>query len=98
VIQRFCFVKLSDAEVPTRAAFAEALRAELADAGADAVVGLPADSSAARWDLSLVITCASLAAWTALAQTPAMIAILDGIAARAAVVKSWTFEIGTVSL
>jgi hypothetical protein len=92
VVQRFCFVKLADDEVGTRAAFAERLRAELAEAGADAVVGLPADDSAARWDLSIVISAASLAAWNALARTPAMIGILDDLAARAAVVKAWTFE------
>jgi hypothetical protein len=92
VVQRFCFVKLADAEIAGRAALAGKLRAALAEAGADAVVGLPADDSAARWDLSIVITAASLAAWTALALTPAMIGILDDLAARAAVVKAWTFE------
>src|SRR5690606_28643313 len=66
VIQRFCFVKLADDEVATRAELAELLRARLISAGADAVVGLPADASAARWDLSIVITAASLEAWNAL--------------------------------
>jgi hypothetical protein len=92
VIQRFCFVKLLDGEVGTRAELAEKLRAELAQAGADAVIGLPADDSAARWDLSIVISAASLQAWSALAQLPAMIGVFDDLAARAAVVKAWTFE------
>jgi hypothetical protein len=92
VIQRFCFVKLRDDEVPGRAALAERLRAELAAAGADAMVGLPADASAARWDLAITITAASLAAWNALAQLPAMTGVLDDVAARAEVVKAWTFE------
>jgi hypothetical protein len=92
VIQRFCFVKLQDDEVAGRAALADRLRAELAEAGADAVVGLPADDSAARWDLSIVITAASLEAWNALARGPAMVSILDDLAARAAVVKAWTFD------
>ena len=92
MIQRFCFVKLRDDEVPTRVALAERLRAELAAAGADAVVGLPADASAARWDLAVTITAASLAAWHALAQQPEMIGVLDDLAARAEVVKAWTFE------
>lgn len=91
MIQRFCFVKLLDGEVPRRGEVAELLRAELAAAGADAVVGLPADDSAARWDLSIVITAASLDAWRALAMAPAMAGVLDGLAARAAVVKAWTF-------
>jgi len=92
VIQRFCFVKLLDDEVPTRAELAELLHAQLTSAGADAVVGLPADPSAAKWDLSIVITAASLDAWHALAQLPAMIGVFDELAARAAVVKAWTFE------
>lgn len=92
MIQRFCFVKLRDDEVATRAELADKLRAELLDAGADAVVGLPADDSAARWDLSIVITSASLDAWNALARLPAMIGVFDELAERAAVVKAWSFE------
>jgi hypothetical protein len=92
VIQRFCFVKLLDDEVAGRAELAEKLRAELAAAGADARVGLPADDSAARWDLSIVIDAASLEAWNALASAPAMVGVFDELADRAAVVKAWTFE------
>ena len=92
MIQRFCFVKLLDDEVGTRAELAEMIYAQLTSAGADAVVGLPADDSAARWDLSIVITAASVEAWNALAHLPAMIGVFDELAARAAVVKAWTFE------
>jgi hypothetical protein len=92
VIQRFCFVKLVDNEVAGRAALADKLRAELIEAGADVAVGIPADASAQRWDLSIVITAASLEAWNALAQLPAMIDVFDDLAARADVVKAWTFQ------
>jgi phosphoglycerate dehydrogenase-like enzyme len=92
VIQRFCFVKLRDDEVATRGELAEMLSAQMRAAGADVVVGLPADDSAARWDLSIVITAASLAAWNALAQAPAMTGVFDELAQRASVVKAWTFE------
>jgi len=92
VIQRFCFVKLRDDVVARRGVLAAQLSAELREAGADAVVGLPADASAARWDLSIVITAASLEAWHALAQVPAMIGVFDQLAERADVVKAWTFE------
>lgn len=92
MIQRFCFIKLLDAEVETRAELAAMLRAQLESAGADVVVGLPADDSAARWDLSIVITAASLAAWNALARQPAMTGVFDELSVRAAVVKAWTFE------
>jgi hypothetical protein len=91
MIQRFCFVKLLDDEVGSRAELADKLRAELTAAGADAVVGLPADDSAARWDLSIVITAASLDAWRALAMAPAMVGVFDELAEHAAVVKAWTF-------
>ena len=96
MIQRFCFVKLLDDEVDRRGELAEKLRAELIAAGADAVVGLPADDSAARWDLSVVITAASLDAWHALSRLPAMIGVFDDLAERSAVVKAWTF--GAVGL
>ena len=92
MIQRFCFVKLADAEVASRRELAEMLAAQLRAAGAEAVVGLPADASAASRDLSIVITAASLAAWNALAQVPAMTGVFDELAQRAAVVKAWTFE------
>jgi hypothetical protein len=39
-----------------------------------------------------VINAASLEAWTALAHLPAMIGVFDELAARATVVKAWTFE------
>ena len=91
MIQRFCFVKLLDDEVGTRAELAEMLRAQLISAGADAIVGLPADDSARKWDLSIVINAASLEAWHALAAQPAMTGMFDELAARAQVVKAWTF-------
>lgn len=91
MIQRFCFVKLRDEAAAGRTELAEKLRAELAAAGADAVVGLPADASAARWDLSITITCASLDAWHALAQLPAMDGVFDELAELAEVVKAWNF-------
>ena len=92
MIQRFCFVKLADDEVATRGELAQALSARMRAAGAEVVVGLPADESAARWDLSIVITTASLTAWDALARSPAMIGAFDELARRATVVKAWTFE------
>lgn len=92
MIQRFCFVKLRDDEVAIRGELATALAARLAAGGADAVVGLPADDSAIRWDLSIVIAAASLDAWRQLAESPAIAGVFDELAARAKVVKSWTFE------
>ena len=92
MIQRFCFVKLSDDEIATRGELAEMLSAQMRSAGADVVVGLPADASAARWDLSIVITAASLDAWNALAELPAMTGVFDELSQRATVVKAWTFE------
>ena len=96
VVDRFYFVKLVDDEVPARAAIAARVRAELgAVAGVDRVtVGVPADTSAARWDLSIVIRADDLAAWQRLAADPRLIALLDDwLAAKAAVIKAWTFSI-----
>ena len=92
MIQRFCFAKLLDDEVAGRVALAADLARRLSAAGAQAVVGVPADESAIRWDLSIVITAASLEAWTQLAGSPAIAAAFAELAARADVVKAWTFE------
>ncbi len=92
MIQRFCFVKLLDEEVGTRRELAEMIRAQLVSAGADVVVGIPADDSAAKWDMSIVISAASLQAWSALAMQPAMTGVFDELAGRAKVVKAWTFS------
>ena len=92
MIQRFCFVKLIDDEVATRRELAQMLRAQLESAGCDVVVGVPADHTAARWDISIVITAASLEAWNAIAMRPAMTGVFDELSVRSAVVKAWTFE------
>lgn len=92
MIQRFCFVKLADHEVETRGELAQILRVQLESAGANAVVGTPADDSAARWDLSIVIATETLEAWHTLSALPMMTGVFDELAARAVVVKAWTFE------
>jgi hypothetical protein len=98
MVDRYLFVKLLDDEVPERAALAAHLRAALVTAvgaAASVTVGVPADASAARWDLSIVVRVADLATWTRLAAAPAVAALLDAwLPERAAVVKAWTFDVG----
>lgn len=93
MVDRFIFVKLLDGEVTAREAIADYLADQLgAVAGADAVtVGIPADASAARWDLSIVVAAADVAAWEAIAARAAAV-LDDWLPARAAVVKAWTFS------
>ena len=96
MIDRYCFVKLRDAHVARRAELAAALRAMLADLpGALAVtIGVPADDSAARWDLSLVLRAADLASWQALADHEALREVVDSwLPEHAVVIKAWTFEV-----
>lgn len=97
-IDHYCFVRLRDdhATADGRAAIAAHLRATLA--GAPEVVavaaGVPADDSAASWDVSLVIRVADLDAWRRLAARPAIAALLDDwLPARAVVVKAWNFAV-----
>lgn len=85
-------MKLRDDEVAIRNELAASYAARLAATGAASIVGLPADDSAIRWDLSIVITVASLDAWQALAALPAVAGVFDELATRAKVVKAWTFE------
>ncbi|HET9988895.1 MAG TPA: hypothetical protein VFQ65_10245 [Kofleriaceae bacterium] len=94
MIQHFLFVKLEAPHVEDREDFAKRLRAQLSEVGVSAKVGLPADHSAAKWDLSIVIDAASLEAWHAQAATPAVIAIFDDLATRAHVTKRWSFDVG----
>ena len=96
MVDRYCFVKLLDGDVGERAAIAARLAEELAAVagGGNVTVGLPADDSAARWDLSIVIRVGDLDAWRRLAADPRIISILDEwLPSRAAVVKAWTFEL-----
>jgi hypothetical protein len=75
-LRRFCFIKLLDGEVETRAELAAPLRGRRRRRRA------PADESAARWDLSIVITTTAREAW----------GVFDELSIRAAVVKAWTFD------
>lgn len=90
-ITRFCFLRLRDGE--DRAAIAAHLRDRIRAEGVAVEVGLPADDSALKWDVSVVFRCAELAALDALLARPTMAALLgDWLAARAVVVKTWSFE------
>ena len=96
MIDRYCFVKLKDAHVSNRAALAEALHAMLdgVDGVASVTVGLSADDSAARWDLSLVLRALDLGRWREVEQDEGVREVFDGwLPEHAEVVKAWTFEV-----
>jgi hypothetical protein len=92
MIDRYCFVKLRD-EADRAAAIA---RCRAALAGASEVLaltaGTPADDTAARWDVGIVIRCADLASLAALLARPAVSAFFEGwLAEHAEVTKQWSF-------
>ena len=92
MIDRYCFVRLKDER--QRADAIARCRAALA--GADEVLalttGTPADDTAKRWDLGIVIRCADLAALASLLARPAVAGFFDGwLGEHAVVVKSWSF-------
>jgi len=96
VIDRYCFVKLKDEHVANRAALAEALHAMLdgIDGVASVTVGLPADDSAARWDLSLVLRTLDLGRWREVEHDEALREVFDGwLPDHAEMFKAWTFEV-----
>jgi hypothetical protein len=96
VIDRYCFVKLKDAHVANREALAEALHAMLdgVDGVASVTIGLPADDSAARWDLSLVVRTLDLGRWREVEQDEGIREVFDGwLPEHAEVVKAWTFVV-----
>ena len=95
-VDRFVFAKLVEAEAAGRATLAATVRAALTAAiGADGevTVGLPADASARRWDLAIVVRVRDLAGWEVLAARPAVAALMRDLEARAEVVKAWTFTV-----
>jgi hypothetical protein len=95
VIERFYFVKLADDAVAERAAIAAHVRGVL---GSEATVGVPADESASRWDLSIVIRAPDLGAWHAFAARPDVHALLETwLPERSAVIKSWTFDVTPIA-
>ena len=95
MVDRFVFVKLGDAEASRREQRARWLSEHLrAAATADVVsvdVGVPADDSAVRWDISAVIRVTSLDGFRRFAQRPEVDAIMAELASVSAVVKAWTF-------
>lgn len=96
MIDRYCFVKLKDEHVPNRAALAEVLHAMLdgVDGIASVMIGLPADDSAARWDLSLVVRTLDLDRWREVEQDEGVREVFDGwLPEHAEVVKAWTFAV-----
>lgn len=95
---RYTFVRLAPADATDdgRAEALAAIRARLA--GLPGLVrltaGRPADDSAARWDLVVVARFATLDELHAALAAPAWSALFDEwLAARAVVVKSWSFEV-----
>ena len=92
-VVRYCFVRLLDEPAAEREARAHTLAAELALACAPCPVwvGVPADESAARWDLAVTIALPDLSTWQALAASPAYEEVMARLTVDAKVVKAWTF-------
>jgi hypothetical protein len=92
-IDRYVMVRLRHGD---REVVAQHLRGVLA-AAPEAVavtVGLPADDTALKWDVAVVVRCADLPALTALLARPEVEAVLGPwLADRAAVVKTWNFAV-----
>jgi hypothetical protein len=96
MIDRYCFVKLKDEHAPNRAALADALHAMLdgVDGVAAVTIGVPADDSAAKWDLSLVVRTLDLGRWREVEQDEGVREVFDGwLPDHAEVIKAWTFQV-----
>lgn len=92
MITRFCFVRLAPehSSEPGRAAVLTRARA-LADAGLTVRLGVPADDSAAKWDVAIAIDAPSLDALAAAQLGAAWIELDAHLATHAIVVKTWNF-------
>lgn len=98
MIDRFAFVRLGPPHntVVGRADTVARIRVALADLPGlvRLSLGVPADASAEKWDLSIVARFADLPALTAAMATVGWASIFDHmLPTRAAVVKAWTFDV-----
>jgi hypothetical protein len=93
VVERYLFVKLLDDEVARREAIADHVCGAFAGVvtAGRVTVGVPADDSASRWDLSIVVRADDLADWSRIAAL--VEPMLVWLGERAAVVKAWTFQL-----
>ena len=92
MIDRYCFFRLHPGGDRDEAI----ARCRAALVGAREVVslsiGTPADDSARKWDVGVVIRCEDLDALAALLARPAVAAFFDAwLAEHAVVVKAWSF-------
>ena len=93
MIDRFILFRMSgasraDAIVRVREAIATAPEA------LSVTIGTPADDSAKKWDVSVVIRCADLDALAALLARPAVADLLGTwLPANTEVIKAWSFEV-----
>jgi|JI10StandDraft_1071094.scaffolds.fasta_scaffold12753_10 hypothetical protein len=98
MIDRFAFVRLAPAHATMvgRVDTLNRIRSAFLDMPGliRLSVGTPADASADKWDLSIVARFADLPALTAAMATVGWASIFEHmLPARAAVVKSWSFEV-----
>ncbi len=103
MIDRFAFVRLAPphATMVGRADTMSRIRTALADLPGlvRLSLGVPADASADKWDLSFVARFADLPTLNTAMATVAWAAIFDHmLPARAVVVKAWTFEVDETTL
>ncbi|MBK9036521.1 MAG: hypothetical protein IPL61_35615 [Myxococcales bacterium] len=93
MITHHCFVRLAPAHA-TDAGRADALTIARGLAALPALtlrLGVPADDSAAKWDLAIAIDLPSLAALAEARSTAAWAALDAHLRAHAIVVKAWNF-------
>ena len=93
MITHHCFVRLApaDANDAGRAAALAVARALAALPGLALRLDVPADDSAAKWDLAIAVDAPSLDALAVARATPAWQALDAHLAAHAIVVKAWNF-------
>ncbi|MEZ4401191.1 MAG: hypothetical protein R3B06_14290 [Kofleriaceae bacterium] len=93
MITRFCFVRLqpTDADAAGRAAAVDVVRSLAALPGLTVAIDLPADATAAKWDLAITVNAPSLAHLAEAMATPAWAAVDAYVAGHAVVVKAWNF-------
>ncbi len=92
MIQHHCFLRFHPGTADARRHATIARARALGGPHVAVAVAVPADDTAAKWDLAVTVLTADLATLAAAQATPAWAAWRAGLDADAVVVKSWNFR------
>lgn len=92
MIQHHCFLRFHPGTADAHRDATIARARALGGPQVAVAVAVPADHTAAKWDLAITVLTADLATLAAAQATPAWVAFRAGLETDAVIVKSWNFR------